>query len=689
MANSGSFSSSILSGNYKLRVDWSATQNTGSNTSKITCTMYLVQASSWSLNIASRTGNTTTINGTSYSWTSPAISNNGGKTTKLGTVTSGNITHNSDGTKSVALSASFKIQATISGTYYGTITASTTVTLNTIPRATQPTLSASSVNMGSAVTISMPRASSTFTHDLAYKFAGSDWVSITTGAGTSYSWTVPDRASSIPNATSGTMTVRCITKSGSTSIGTKTVLLTAKVPTSVVPTINSVTTTEATSGLAAQFGAFIQGKSAIKTAITASGAKGSTIKSYSTTFQGKTYTGSSWTSGVVAKSGSMSLVTTVTDSRGRTAKKTTTISVQAYTPPKVTEFVARRVNADGLADSEGTRASFSYAYAVASLGGKNTAAMTVTYKRSTETTWSSAILTGSSLTGSGLYLASQTFSTDYQYDLRIQVRDWFGATSTYTTVLPSGAVIMDIRADGKGLAFFKTSEREGVEIAKPTWFSNAETPKDAKTLAGTADLDDVLTPGFYVFSGSNSSTIANMPIGGTASGSVQVIREGESTQVRQVVTRCSVASREIWERLYYSSAWQPWMCVYKSSTGDGRVLWSGSYYMGANQTATLSEKVSEQPNGIVLVFSRYSSGTAQNYHFNHFFVHKAFVAAQPGVGSQFLMTTDGSLSVVASKYVYIHDGSIAGNANNEESGTATSGITYNNAGFVLRYVLGV
>ena len=464
MALSGSFSGSIRSGNYKLRVDWSATQNITSNTSKVTCVMYLVQASSWSLGIASRSNNTTSIAGTSYSWTSPAISNGGGTTTKLATVTSGNIAHNADGTKSVTLSATFRIQATISGTYYETITASATVTLNTIPRATQPTLSASSVNMGSAVTISTPRASSSFTHDLAYKFAGSAWRAIATGVGMSYSWTVPDLATSIPNATSGTVTVRCITKRSGTAIGTKTVLLTAKVPTSVVPTISDVATAEATSGLAAQFGAFIQGKSTIKATITAAGAKGSTIKKYSTNFQGKTYTGSTWTSPVVTNSGNLSLVTTVTDSRGRTAKKTTTINVLAYTKPKVTELVVRRVNTEGLADSEGTRASISYAYSVASLGGKNTARMTLTYKRSTETTWSSSILNGTSLNGSGLYLAKEEFSPDYQYDIRIQVVDWFGSTSTYTKELPTAAVIADFAANGKGLGIGKTSERDGIDL---------------------------------------------------------------------------------------------------------------------------------------------------------------------------------------------------------------------------------
>lgn len=465
MALSGSFSGSILSGNYKLRVDWSASQNVSGNTSKITCVMYLVQASSWSLNIASRSDNKTTINGTAYSWTSPAISNSGGKTTKLATVTSGNIAHNADGTKSVTISATFEINATISGTYRDTITASATITLNTIPRATQHTLSASSADMGAAVTISMPRASSNFTHDLAYSFNGGSYVSIATGRGTSHSWTVPDVASQIPKATSGKMTVRCITKNGSTTIGTKYAYLTAKVPASVVPTVGTVTLAEATTGLAAQFGAYIQNKSTVKATIAASGAKGSTITTYQTTLLGKTYTGNSWTSGVLSSSGGIKLVTKVKDSRGRwSAAKTTTISVLAYDTPQIQELRAFRVDSSGASDEQGENLRLDYRYSVTSLGSKNTARAVIEYKTSTATSWTT-LTTNTALSAyTSIKPATPTFSTDYQYDIRLTVTDWFGATRSYMATLPSGAVILDLLANGKGIAFGKTAEQEGIDF---------------------------------------------------------------------------------------------------------------------------------------------------------------------------------------------------------------------------------
>ena len=56
MALSGSFSGSINSGHYRLRVDWSASQDISGNKSTITANMYLER--DYSLYISGRTDNT-------------------------------------------------------------------------------------------------------------------------------------------------------------------------------------------------------------------------------------------------------------------------------------------------------------------------------------------------------------------------------------------------------------------------------------------------------------------------------------------------------------------------------------------------------------------------------------------------------------------------------------------------------
>ncbi len=615
MALSGSFNGSIKSGNYKLRVDWSATQNVTNNTSKITATMYLVIASGWSLNIASRSDNTTAIAGTSYKWSSPSI-NKGGSTTKLGTVTSGNITHNADGTKSVTLTATFYVRATISGTYYEKITASATVTLNTIPRATTPTLSSSSVSMGDSVTISTPRASSSFTHDLAYQFAGSAWTSIATGVGTSKSWTVPNLSASIPNASSGTMTIRCITKNGSTTIGTKTVVLTVKVPTGTdyAPKITAVLITEYTAGLAARFGDFIQNKSKIQASITATASAGATIKSISTTFLDKTYEGNSWTSGVISKSGTLKLVTKVTDSRGRTTSKTTDITVLPYSKPYVKEFDAYRVSGTSATattpDEDGKYINVSYYCEVADLNFANSLSVKLEYKKSTATAWTT--LTESQYEhiheeGNDSYVwldvalstaGKLEFTTDAQYELRITATDYFGTSSSRVVVIPTGDVILDILADGSGIGIGKVAELSDVcDIAMETYMRGGQ-------------------------------------------------RNG---------------------------------C---------KLLWSGGYFMTAGHTATLSEAVSKQLTGIVLVFSRYDTTTsaAVDEDFVSHFVPKGLVAAMPEKLHSFHMVNAWH-NYVATKAIYIHDTKLVGHTLNDA--TSTQYMKFNNKEWVLRYVYGV
>lgn len=467
MALSGSFSGSIAGGKYKLRVDWSATQNVAKNTSKITCVMYLVQANSWSLGISTRADNKTTINGTALTWSSPAISNSGGKTTKLATVTSGEIKHNADGSKSVTISAAFNIRATISGTYYSSITASASISLNTIAPATQPTLSASSVNMGDSVTISLPRADSGLTHSLAFLWEGTGLQFIADNVGTSYKWTVPDLASSIPSKTSGRITLEVTTYSGSRAVGTKRAYLTAKVPASVVPTVSAPTLAEATAGLAAQFGAYVQSKSRLAVTVNASGAKGSTIVAYKTTILGQTYTAKSFTSPVLSQAGNISLVTKVKDSRGRwSAARTTTVTALAYKTPQVPTFRAYRVDNSGAAAEEGVYLALAYKYEISAVNNKNSVSVTIEYKRHDAASWTTLLAPTVYSANTTYKPKAPTFSVGYQYDFRLTVEDFFGSR-IYETTLPSAKVILDLLADGTGIALGKTADQAGIDFGWP------------------------------------------------------------------------------------------------------------------------------------------------------------------------------------------------------------------------------
>lgn len=121
--------------------------------------------------------------------------------------------------------------------------------------------------------------------------------------------------------------------------------------------------------------------------------------------------------------------------------------------------------------------------------------------------------------------------------------------------------------------------------------------------------------------------------------------------------------------------------------GVNKILWSGAWFMNADQTATLSEKVSEQLTGIVLVWSYYTNGAAQDYGWSTFFVPKMMVHLKPGVGYDIPLRRDKN-ATFGTKYVYVNDNKIVGHANNVATGTANN-VPYANNKWVLRYVIGL
>ena len=382
------------------------------------------------------------------------------------------IAHNSDGTKTIAVAATLDMAKA----YYtpGPMSISgQSMTLTTIPRATAPVVSGAAT-MGQAKTISLSPASSSFTHTLLYSF-GSASGTIASDVKSSVSWTPPlSLASQVPDATSGTATITCHTYSGGTRIGTKTTTVTLQVPSRVVPTISGVTLSDATSGIAAQFGAYVQSKSALKVQISASSQYGATIRSYSTTVLGTTYTGSSVTTSPLGQSGTIVVSIKVTDSRGRTATTTRSVSVIAYSAPRITSFSADRVDSSGNADDEGTHLKVTLALAISPVGNKNTKQYKLLYKRKSDTSYTALQTTTPSdysYSGTLTFTASSypEFSSDYGYDIRLQVSDYFTSVNS-DDELQTAAVWLDFNISGKGVGIGKVSEKDAMEVAWPVDF---------------------------------------------------------------------------------------------------------------------------------------------------------------------------------------------------------------------------
>ena len=187
-ATSGSFTGGQVNRGYRLKISYSeSAQNPKNNTSKVTATLYLVQDSTFSLYIGTRTA-TITINGTKTTISNiPAIRNEGGVTTKLGSA-SATVTHTSDGSKSISIAATFDMKATLSGTYYGTMSTSKTVALDKLDR-TAPTVSLK-FNSATVNSVNLTASANTTCDTWQYSTnGGSSWTSFGS-TGTSNTFTI-------------------------------------------------------------------------------------------------------------------------------------------------------------------------------------------------------------------------------------------------------------------------------------------------------------------------------------------------------------------------------------------------------------------------------------------------------------------------------------------------------------------
>lgn len=434
------------------------------------------------------------------------------------------ITHDTDGTKKIDATIKFVDNAdgNNSGSYYTPGDGSNSVTglvLETIPRASTPSLGTATMN--SVITIDTNRASSSFTHTLTYKFgSATGTIGTAKGVGASVDWTPPlSLADQVPNATSGTGTITCDTYNGSTHIGTKSISFKANVPTSVVPTISSVGLSDGNTVVTSKsIGYFVQNKSYGVLAVSSAGAYSSTIKTFKLTIAGTTYTensianiNSKLASLVLPVGDSLSYSVVVTDSRGRTSSaKTGTYTVKAYSPPSITGATAYRSNSAGAADDDGTCINAQIAGSISTVGGKNKCTVKIGYKLKSNTTgdytWTTYVSASTSTisvdyTGNNKkIIGAGGISANSTYLCQVYIADlWDSNTRTFE--IPTGFDLIHYHKSGKSLAIGKKSEatddEEKLEIALDTEYKGmplleykvVSTSKKAIAFTGDVYLD--------------------------------------------------------------------------------------------------------------------------------------------------------------------------------------------------------
>lgn len=124
--------------------------------------------------------------------------------------------------------------------------------------------------------------------------------------------------------------------------------------------------------------------------------------------------------------------------------------------------------------------------------------------------------------------------------------------------------------------------------------------------------------------------------------------------------------------------------------GVNKVLWTGAYYMQASQTAELTDLISNQPHGIVLLFSPYTptGSVVHDTHVSYHFIPKYVLDFTVTTHNFTMSGINNNGDLFAEKILWIRDSEINGTDTNVQTYTK-KGVTFNNNGFVLRAVIGV
>lgn len=562
MATQGSTSVTVTQWD-TLKFTWTAgIQSIVNNTTTVSWKLELIATSSGQINSSAPKAWSVTVNGEAYSGANTVgISNNATKVLASGETV---IEHNADGKKTFSYSFSQEFGITFSGAEIGTKNGSGSGTLDLIPR--KSTLTASNGTLGTAQTLTIIRADSSFTHKITYTCGGASGTIATRTASTSVSFTPPISLSSQNTmGTTVSLTFTLTTYNGSSSIGTTTKTISCAIPASVVPTITGVTIAEASADVPSGF-PYVQRKSQLKVAIMASGSYGSTITSRSV-IGGVTYTGTTFTSNILTGVGEVSVATTVTDSRGRTATRTDTVTVLAYSPPAVTATLVR-CDSTGAEDAQGEYMNLAYSMSILPLNMSNAKTLKIQYKKTTDTAYTTVMINATGYTVSGnRVIAADSGSS---YDVIVSAADSFTETKK-NLVLSTAYTILNISADGKSLAFGKVAEKANAnEFGNPIYDRYGTTVTNGLALytgSGSNAIDANTTLEHLIVTDKNTPTTAFYYVY-TMFYNTKV----ESGNRAQIAMPYYTSAKEVFYRYKTDNVWSDW----RQLTGQAVVTYTGA-----------------------------------------------------------------------------------------------------------------
>ena len=646
---------------FGLYCEYTFSQNTLENYTDVTVDVWIRY---YSLNVGAHPG-TITVGSDSVSFTGPAISDYPGGYGKSKLISKTiRVKHNDDGKKTgVSIKVVWNVPITYSGTYYSSLSASTTVDLPAIPRAsTMCTVTCSTSYFDGTLTYKYTPQSANYYNrcNISLNVNGSrtSIKIIDLGKSTNAQQTRTVTLSSseltniynaLPKDEKGILVFTLHTYSDAsynTQVGgTNSKEITLYIPPSVAPTINNIVL--APVGIPTKDGntsyILVKGKNRISVNIHEySGGAGSSIKSYTfiaskdgSVIESKSSINPYTTFGPFSQTGSIVFNVAVTDNRGRTTYSEDELTAYCYDYdiPYFNSFKIYRANADGSSNINGAYIQCDYTPKYSSVNATNNVTVVAHYNNNTQVGSDGGIL---------IDLDGDTSSTHKVY---LTIEDnYYGTNKTSTVNIFGKSRILNITPDGTGIAIGKMADSS--ELFECRWsakFDDSVTVPDdggpvinnytvytlgpGTEIPSESNLDEYITPGvFYSLDESISETLVGSPIIDTGFKMV-VDYLGDSTSVRQTIISKS-ANCQTYQRYKDGGIWYDWQSGLADGDMEERVLdiVNGSFLplSGGTLTGTLNFGNTPSATSGIINFYRsagywdtlYATGGKLKFHTN-------------------------------------------------------------------------
>lgn len=509
---SGSFNVTTNNSNIAGKVVWNSTSNIEGNYSLVSATLYLSRTNSgyttsgngtWSMNI---NGDSTSV--------SKQVSLTYNSNTTIISRSNFRVDHNGDGSKQCTISVTGGIPDTSYSATYG----SSNVSLDTIPRASD-VVTFNNFTIGNDIPIVLNTKSTNFHNDIAIDLNGVTVVK-RSNITDSYTLQLTEAEQDLiykltPNASSVQVALYAYTYNGATFIGQSKKIAMAIVGVDIIPTFTGVSTADTNTNVATTIGKFVQNLSKIKCTINgASGIRHSTIKDYQIDIftdgvadYYAVYRGQSVTLSEFSFAGNINIKGTITDSRGRQASKTITITLLPYTLPRITKFTVTRATSSGTVDNLGTYAKLTCIGSVASLVNgteKNTLTYVLYARQRGAESWGIPIKTTTTTINLNTTNNLGVYAITNAWEFRLDIMDKFKTTMSMVTMSTSQVTMSWGRA---GVGVGKVLENGALDVAgdiyangvkvyspnnKPTSYDVGALPINGGTITGDLTVSNII-----------------------------------------------------------------------------------------------------------------------------------------------------------------------------------------------------